>query len=159
MDEQTHETPTLPQRQDRGAGKSIRRRRLLAAQDWCQRVTLENPKYRYRIQEGLQLGTLNPSIERAILDLGYGKPQTLDKRLLDALGATGRGLFTLLLRKDLNVDPLAEPKKVEAKVIIDQPRQEETPIPQALPRASIVPPSRPKRVGKATLKPGEEELR
>ncbi len=56
------------------------------------------------------------------------------------------------------MDPLAEPKTVEAKVIIDQPRPEETPTPEAL-RASIVPPSRPKRVGKATLKPGGEELR
>ena len=55
--------------------------------------------------------------------------------------------------KPLDEDPLA-PKQIEATVIIDQPQ--ETP---ALPRASIVPPSRPKRAqGKATFKPGEEEL-
>jgi hypothetical protein len=119
---------------------------------------LENPKYRIRIRDGLQPDTLNPAIERAILDLGYGKPQTLDKRLLDALGATSRGL-TMLLRKPLTEDPLAEAKQVAAKVIIDQPKQEEAGPPALPARASIVPPSRPKRVGNATLGSNEEELK
>jgi hypothetical protein len=158
MDEQTPETPTLPQRQDRGVGKSIRRRRLLAAQDWCQQATLENPRYKFRIKEGLQLGTLHPSIEKAVLDIAWGKPQTIDKRLLDALGSTGRGL-TMLLRKALTVDPLAEPKTVEGRVVIDQPKQEESVLPALPARASIVPPSRPKRVGKATLGSNEEEIK
>jgi len=149
---------TVPQRPDRSAERNRRRQRLLAAQDWCQRVTLENPKYRFRIRDGLQTGTLNPAIERAILDLGYGRPQTLDKRLLDALGATHRGLFTLLLRKPLTEDPLAEPKQVGAGTTIEQPPQEP---PAALPpRQSIVPPARPKRTqGKAQLGSDEEELR
>lgn len=105
-------------------------------------------------------GSLHPSIEKALLDIAWGKPQALDKRLLDALGATHRGRFTLLLRKPLTEDPLAEPKKVEAKVIIEQPAQQAE-VPAALPpRASIVPPSRPsKRMqGKATLGANEEEL-
>ena len=103
------------------------------------------------------MGTLNPAIERAILDLGYGKPQ-LDKRLLDALGATHRGLITLLLRKPLTEDPLAEPKQVGAGTTIEQPPQEP---PAAVPlRQSIVPPARPKRTqGKAQLGSNEEELR
>lgn len=159
------EQPTVPARlpsaaADRVASNSLRRSRLLAAQDWAQQATLENPRYRYRVKEGLQQGTLHPSIEKAILDIAWGKPQTLDKRLLDALGAGSRGL-TLLLRKALTEDPLAEPKPVAAKVIIDQPPQEQSPAQPALtPRASIVPPARPSKraQGKAVLRPGEEEL-
>ncbi len=158
MTEQNSDNTTLPQRTDRNAGRNRRRQRLLSAQDWCQQVTLENPRYRFRIQSGLQDGSLHPSIEKAILDLGYGRPQTLDKRLLDALGATHRGLFTLLLRKPLTEDPLAEPKQVGAGTTIEQPPQEP---PAALPlRQSIVPPARPKRTqGKAQLGSNEEELR
>jgi hypothetical protein len=73
------EQPTLPQRT--GPERSLRRRRLLSAQDWCQRATLENPRYKFRIKSGLQDGTLHPSIEKAILDIAWGKPQTLDKHL------------------------------------------------------------------------------
>jgi hypothetical protein len=159
--DQQGEQPTVPARQASAAAeRSARRRRLLDAQDFAQEISFLDPKVRFRYRLGMRDGSLHPSIEKALLDIAWGKPQALDKRLLDALGATHRGLFTLLLRKPLTEDPLAEPKPVQARVIIDQPKQEEA-VPTALPaRPSIIPPSRPskRQQGKATLKPGEEEL-
>jgi hypothetical protein len=126
--------------------RSLQRRRLLAAQDWCQRATLENPRYKYRIQEGLQTGTLHPSIEKAILDIGWGKPQTLDQRLLDAVGAAaGAGLITLLLRRPLTEDPLADPRRVDGTVLEHAPQEPALPALTAGQVASIIPPSRPRK--------------
>ena len=152
------EKPALPARPPSPAAERNRRRsRLLAAQDFLQKASLENPRVKYRYALGFQEGTLHPSIEKALLDIAWGGPAQIDKRLAAALGH-GHGL-TLLLRKALNVDPLTEAKQIEATVTIEQPPQEPV-VPAALPsRRSIVPPARPKRVeGKGTLRPGEEEL-
>ena len=126
------------------------------ARAWCRRVAWGNPRWRFRNAQGMQAGTLNPSIERAILDASEVMPKNTRR---DDLAEGVKGLFTLLLRKNLSEDPLAEPappKPVEGRVIIDAPPQERPALP---PRASIVPPSRPKRVGKGVLKAGDEELR
>jgi hypothetical protein len=139
----------------RGIGLMNRQRKvdILEARDWANRVTFKNPKYRFRIWEALQNGTLNPILERAIWEMAGVIPKG---NKADNLADAVRGL-TMLLRKPLSEDPLATAKQVEARVVIEQPAQEPT---AALPpRSSIVPPARPKRTqGKATLKPGEEEL-
>ena len=123
------------------------------ARAWSRRVAWGNPRWRFRIAQGMQNGTLNPSIERAILDASEVMPKNTRR---DDLAEGVKGLFTLLLRKNLSEDPLAElpapPKPIGAGTVVIE---EEKP---RAPRASIVPPSRPKRVGKGTLKPGEEEL-
>jgi hypothetical protein len=77
----------------------------------------------------------------------------------DDLSDVVRGL-TMLLRKPLHVDPLAEAKPVAARVVIEQPAQDEPRVPAGLPaRASIVPSAKPKRTaGKGQLKPDEGEL-
>ena len=120
---------------------------IIEAREWANKVTWKNPKYRFRIWSALQDGTLNPILERALWEMTGVIPKGgKAENLADAV----RGL-TMLLRKPLTVDPLAEAKPV----IIDQPPQAALP-----PRASIVPPARPRRAsqGKGTLKPGEEEL-
>ena len=121
--------------------------------EFARKCTFMNPKYRFRVFMAAQDGTLHPLLERGLWEMGGylpkgGKTETLSDVV--------RGL-TMLLRKPLHVDPLAEPKPVEGTVIIDQPPQAALP-----PRQSIVPPARPRKTptqGQATLKPGEEELR
>jgi hypothetical protein len=98
-------------------------------------------------------GTLHPSIEKSLIEIAVGRPQALDQRLMDAMkAAAGQGLITLILRKSLTEDPLTQPKPIEGKVIEAKTIE---------PRASIVPPSRPKRKPAGSgppLQPGEEEL-
>ena len=113
-----------------------------------------NPKTRFRIWEGLQDGTLPPLIEARWMEVARMMPKgTKDTDMND----TVTGLFTLLLRRRLNEDPLADAKPAgAASTIIEQ--QPERPALE--PRPSIVPPSRPRRQsqGKGELKPGETEL-
>lgn len=148
-----------PSTRRRGVGVMNTRRKveIREAREWARRC-FNNPKYRFRIFMAMQDGTLNPMLEKAMWEMGELMPRGTKR---DDLAEGVRGLFTLLLRKKLSEDPLAEPapppKPIGAgAVVIDQPPQPEE-KPRA-PRASIVPPSRPKRVGKGTLKPGEEEL-
>lgn len=143
----------LPQRQSRNNERAIQRRRLMDARTWCQDSTLGNVRYRYRIKEGLQLGTLHPSIEKTVLEIAYGQPNQIDKRLLDAIGTAGAGLITLLLRKPLTEDPLAT-----AKVIEHGPQAAEAPALAA--QESIIPPSKPRKPKGSgpPLRPGEEIL-
>ncbi len=122
------------------------------AREWAQKATFGNPRYRYRVYMALQDGTLNPMIEKAILDMGGFIPKD-GKR--DPMAEEARGLINLLLRKSLNIDPLAEAKPIGASSTALEPE------PPALePRASIIPPSRPKRTkGTAPpLRPGEEVM-
>ncbi len=126
------------------------------ARDFFQKATIYNPKWRWRTFMAIQDGTINPTLERAALEIARFFPKG---GKVDDLTEAMRGM-TILLRKSLSEDPLAEPKKVgESSTVIEHPAQE-PPVPAALPpRSSIVPPARPKRTqGKATLKPGEEEL-
>jgi len=154
--------PTLPARSPSPAAeKNARRRRLLDAQTFAQDISFGNPKVRYRYREGMQMGTLPVPIERAVLDIAYGRPQSLDKRLLDAIGAeAGRGLINLLLRKPLHIDPLTEARPVgSGSTVIEQ---EELQMPALEARPSIVPPSRPRKKVQGTappLRPGEEIMR
>lgn len=162
-----HPSPTLavmaetpvdgPSTNTRGLGLMNRNRKveIREARAWARRASFLNPKYRFRIFMALQEGTLNPMLEKAIWEMGELMPKGTKR---DDLAEGVRGLFTLLLRRNLSEDPLAEPKKVEGRVVIDQPEQE--PRAALPPRASIVPPSRPSKrtQGKATLRPGEEEL-
>ena len=124
---------------------------ILEARDWAMRIVWKNPKVRFRLAMAVQDGTLNPMLERALWEMTGVLPKG---GKADILADAVRGL-TMLLRKPLTVDPLAEAKPVAGQIIIDQPPQAALP-----PRASIVPPARPRRQqqGKATIKPGEEEL-
>lgn len=141
-----------PSQNRRGQNRLTSQRKIARreAEEFCQKAAFGNPKYRYRIFMAMQDGTINPQIERTILEIGRYLPKGKGDDLADGV----RGL-TMLLRKSLNVDPLAEAKPIgSGSTIIEQPAQEALP-----PRASIVPPARPKRAqGKGTLKPGEEEL-
>ena len=124
------------------------------ARDFCRKAAFGNPKYRWRIYTTMQDGTINPSIERAVLEIARYFPKGGGKG--DDVADVVRGM-TILLRKQLNEDPL-EPKKVgESSTVIEHPPQEAPALP---PRASIVPPARPSKKirGTGTLKPGEEEL-
>ncbi len=157
-DDQPSEQPALPARRlSPTAERNARRRKLLDAQTFAQDISFGNPRVRYRYREGMQQGTLPVPLERAVLDIAYGRPQTLDKRLLDAIGAeAGRGLINLLLRRDLRDDPLEDAKPVGSGTTLEQELQD----PVLEPRPSIVPPARPRQkkiVGTgAPLKPGEE---
>jgi hypothetical protein len=105
----------------------------------------------------MRVGSLHPSVERSVLEIAYGKTSQIDERLKDALGATG--LIHMLLRKNLTVDPLEEPKPVgSGSTAVVEPVLE---VPAIESRPSIVPPSRPakKRAGTGPpLKPGEEVM-
>ncbi len=140
----------------RGAYLTRRKLRIREAQEWADKATLGNPKYRFRLWNGLQDGTLNPMIEKTILELAYGKAQTTAD-ILKALGNDGVGLINLLLRKALTVDPLTEAKPIGA----GSTEAIEATAEPIEPRPSIVPPSRPKKP-KGTgppLGPGEEIMR
>lgn len=144
----------------RAAEKNALRRNLLDAQKFAQDISFGNPKVRYRYREGMQLGTLPVPIERAVLDIAYGRPASIDKRLLEAIErGAGAGLINMLLRKNLNVDPLVEALPVgSGSTAAVEPVLE---VPAIESRPSIVPPSRPskKRAGTGPpLKPGEEVM-
>jgi hypothetical protein len=143
-----------PSQRRRGLGLRNRQRKVdqMEAQDWAMRVTWKNPNYRLNIAIELQNNTLNPMLTKAIWDMTGAIPKGSKGELLaDAV----RGL-TMLLRKPLSEDPLARAKPIEVKAtVVDQPAETEA----LVPRPSIVPPARPRRTqGKATLRPGEEEL-
>lgn len=145
-----------PSQRRRGLGLRNRQRKvdILEARDWAMRVTWKNMAYRLRISMALANGDLNPMLERALWEMTGAIPKgNKQDNLADAV----RGL-TMLLRKPLNEDPLAKAKPIEVKAtVVDGQPPAAT---EALaPRASIVPPARPKRTqGKGTLRPGEEEL-
>lgn len=143
-----------PSDRKRGVGRLNAQRKweIRQARVYARNFTMNNPRYRWRIQQALQNGTLHPMLERAFLEMGEFMPKN-GKR--DDLSERTMGLFNVLLRKALNVDPLAAAKPVEASIIIEHPEQEK---PILEPRPSIIPPSRPRRQGTANLKPGEEEL-
>ena len=142
-----------PSTRPRGLGLMNKQRKvdILEARDWAMRIVWKNPKVRFRLQQAVQEGTLNPMLERALWDMTGVMPKG---GKADTLADAVRGV-TILLRKALTVDPLAEPKQVGSGSTLEQPPQAELP-----PRASIIPPARPRRTqqGKGTLKPGEEEL-
>jgi hypothetical protein len=133
---------------------------LIEAQRFAQDISFGDPKVRYRYRDGMRMGTLPVPLERAVLDIAYGRPASLDKRLLEALGrGAGEGLFTLLLRKSLTVDPLAEARPVGAGSTAGVEPVLEVPALEA--RPSIVPPARPSKKVRGTgppLKPGEEAM-
>lgn len=145
-----------PSQRRRGLGLRNRQRKvdIIEARDWAMRVSLKNAKHKFWVWEGLSNGTLNPMLIRAIWEMSGAIPKgNKQDNLADAV----RGL-TMLLRKPLNEDPLAKAKTIEVTAtVVDSHLPAET---EALaPRPSIVPPSRPKRTqGKATLRPGEEEI-
>ena len=134
-----------------GLRNSQRKVDIIEARDWAMRVSLKNQKHKFWVWEGLSNGTLNPMLIRAIWEMTGVMPKG---NKADNLADAVRGM-TILLRKSLSVDPLAEAKPIGSGSTLEQPPQAELP-----PRASIVPPARPRRTqqGKGTLKPGEEEL-
>jgi hypothetical protein len=113
-------------------------------------ATLGNPRYRFRIAQALEAGTLPPQLEQHFLERAYGKTEAPSKEKSRA--AVGR-LINLMLRKDIREDPLGEAKVIEAKEI------ERAPI-----KGTIVPPSRPHKKPKPIvstappLKPGESPM-
>lgn len=154
--DQQGEQPTLPARRPRSPdARNKRRQKLMQAVDFCQSIAFDNSKVRDRYFAGMETGTLPVPIERAVLEIAYGRPQGIDKRLLDALG-DGAGLITILLRRPLSEDPLANAKQVvDGKVI----EREALPLPAGQ-SPTIIPPSRPRkpRGSGPPLKPGEEIL-
>lgn len=98
----------MPDQQDQHGGQTVlparppsptaernrRRQKLMRAQEFAQSISFDDEFVRKRYRFGMRTGTLPAPIERAVLDIAYGRPQTLDKRLLDAIGAeAGRGLI------------------------------------------------------------------
>jgi hypothetical protein len=149
----------LPQkRESAAAARASRRHQLRQAQEFCASISFEDAVVRKRYKLGMRVGSLHPSVERSVLEIAYGKTSEIDERLKDALGA-GAGLFTLLLRKSLTTDPLAEARPVGAGSTAGVEPVLEVPALEA--RPSIVPPSRPSKKVRGTgppLKPGEEAM-
>ena len=145
-----------PSTRRRGLGIRNKQRNLeiREARAWARRL-FGNPVYQRNLYCAWVDRTIHPMLEKAIWEMGELMPKG-GKR--DDLSEVVRGM-TILLRKSLSEDPLAEPKKVNAKVILDHPAQEPE-VPAPPPRSSIVPPARPKRQqGKGVLRPDEEEIR
>ena len=143
-----------PSTRRRGLGIRNKQRNLeiREARAWARRL-FGNPVYQRNLYCAWVDRTIHPMLEKAIWEMGELMPKG-GKR--DDLSEVVRGM-TILLRKQLNEDPL-EPKKVgESSTVIEHPPQEAPALP---PRASIVPPARPSKKirGTGTLKPGEEEL-
>jgi hypothetical protein len=149
MNTETNASNVPQQSAPRTVQRNSRRQRLMAVQNFCQQVTFDNPAYRDRIKAGLERGTLHPSIEKAVLEIGYGRSQTLDQRLREPVrsGAERPGLFNVILRRPLTEDPLA-PKQIEAKAIETKPLEEVVEL------ATIVPPPTPNRLRRSGPGPG-----
>jgi len=124
---------------------------------WLQASTWENPRWRFRFLDALQNGTLPPAIELAVIKATAPGVFNEKQGLLGEMGDAYPGLITLLLRKALTEDPLAQAKVIDAKVITREP---------ALPAITqgqletIIPPSKPRKPKGSgpPLKPGEEVM-
>ena len=105
-------------------------------------------------------GDLHPSIERALLEIAWGRPGDIDKCILAAVAGVGAGLINVVLRRPLTDDPLADAKQVVT--VRERSPQERALPPLTAPQvASIIPPSRPAKKPTASgppLKPGEEVM-
>lgn len=123
------------------------------AREFANKCCFGNPKYRFRVFMAAQEGTLHPILEAKLWDIaGY-----FPKGKTDLSDEVGRGLLNFILRRPLTEDPLAEAKPVgSSSTLPELPAGQ----PDPEPRASIVPPARPKkRVGTGPpLALGEEVL-